>query len=127
MSGSLVIVGTGPGKAELMTPATQAAIAEALKGVPAAVRDKYKPPYQIYHGQGCAVCKGKGSIGRMAIFEVFQMTRELAEIVGSTDRSSSKILAEAKRQGMVTMREDGIVKALDGLVALEEVLRETSE
>jgi type IV pilus assembly protein PilB len=105
----------------------QTAIAEAMKGVPAEVREKYKAPYKIYHGQGCAKCKNKGTLGRMAIFEVFQMTRELAEIVAGSDRSSSKILAEAKRQGMITMREDGIVKALDGQVALEEVLRETAE
>jgi type IV pilus assembly protein PilB len=105
----------------------QRAIAEALKGVPDAVRSKYRAPYKIYHGKGCAVCKNKGTLGRMAIFEVFQMTRELGEIISSAERTAAKILAEAKRQGMITMREDGIMKALDGLVALEEVLRETSE
>jgi type IV pilus assembly protein PilB len=103
------------------------AIAEALKGLPAAIRDKYKAPYKIWHGKGCSVCKNKGTLGRIAIFEVFQMTKELGAIVSSADRSSAKILAEAKRQGMITMREDGIAKALDGLVAIEEVMRETSE
>ena len=114
-------------KAEGAPADAQKAIAEALKGVPENIRSKFKAPYQIWHGQGCAKCKNKGTLGRIAIFEVFQMTSELAEIVGNPDRSSAKILAEAKRQGMITMREDGVVKALDGLVALEEVLRETSE
>lgn len=115
-------------KTAVAAPAeAQTLIAEALKGVPPAVREKYKAPYKIYHGQGCAVCKNKGTLGRMAIFEVFQMTHELADIISSPERTSARILAEAKRQGMITMREDGIMKSLDGLVALEEVLRETSE
>ena len=106
--------------------AVQDAIAKALETVPAALRAKYKTPYKIAHGKGCAVCKGKGTIGRMAIFEVLRMTRELGEVM-SSGPTLAKIMAEAKRQGMVTMREDGVMKALDGLVPVEEVLRETAE
>jgi type IV pilus assembly protein PilB len=112
--------------AEDAPPALQEEIKKALEGVPPEVRSRYKPPYKVYHAKGCNVCSGKGTTGRVAIFEVLQMTRELADIVNS-DLTGSKMLAEAKRQGMVTMREDGVVKALDGLVAIEEVLRETAE
>ena len=65
-------------------------------------------------------------MGRVALFEAFQMTPELEGIIheGITE---AKILAEARRQGMVTLREDGVFKALQGLVAIEEVLRETRE
>ena len=38
-----------------------------------------------------------------------------------------KITQEAKRQGMITLRQDGVLKALDGLVSMEEILRETEE
>lgn len=83
-------------------------------------------PYQIYHSAGCAKCKNKGFTGRVALFEVFRMTRELTEII-SEGLNENKIFDEAKRQGMVTLRCDGIIKALQGLVLMEEVLRESSE
>jgi len=54
------------------------------------------------------------------------MTKELAEVITSGP-TEKKMNEEAKRQGMVTMRDDGIIKALLGTVSLEEVLKETSE
>ena len=62
----------------------------------------------------------------MAIFEVLRMTPELENII-SSGMTEQKILEESRRQGMVTMRQDGILKAFDGLVSMEEVLRETEE
>ena len=41
--------------------------------------------------------------------------------------TTQKIVAEAKRQGMITLRQDGIMKALDGITLMEEVIRETEE
>jgi len=86
----------------------------------------FKEPYKIFHAPGCNVCKGKGIVGRMALFEILKMTPELETVINSKP-SESSILAEAKRQGMVTLRQDGIIKALQGFVSLEEVLRETTE
>jgi type IV pilus assembly protein PilB len=104
----------------------EAAIGRALVGLPAEVREKYHPPYQIYHAKGCATCKGRGVLGREAIFEVFAMTPELEAIVNK-EPSVQKITGEAKRQGMLTLRQDGVIKALEGFFAMEEVLRETEE
>ena len=86
----------------------------------------YKKPYQVYRAPGCKVCKGKGAVGRVAMFEVLAMTRELENII-SAGVSEGKIIDEAKRQGMITLRQDGILKALEGLVSIEEVLRESTE
>jgi len=80
----------------------------------------------IYHSSGCPVCKNKGVSGRVALFEILEMTPQLENIV-SAGLSESKILEEAKRQGMISLRQDGILKALQGLVSIEEVLRETTE
>ncbi len=74
--------------------------------------------YKIYHSTGCKECNNKGIKGRVAIFEVLEMNQSLME---------GNIAEEAKKQGMVTMRQDGLIKAVDGLVSVEEVLRETSE
>lgn len=86
---------------------------------------KIKEPYKIYRGAGCAVCKHRGTIGRLAISEALKMTLQLSEIINA-GYSEAKLLEEAKRQGMVTMRQDGILKVLEGLISMEEVLRETS-
>ena len=75
---------------------------------------------------GCSVCKDKGVVGRLGIFEVFRMTPELQGVMAG-GMSEQKIQEESKRQGMITMRQDGILKALSGLVGMEEVLRETAE
>lgn len=100
-------------------------IKKEMEKLPAESRPK-ESEMQIWHAPGCAVCKGKGIVGRLGIFEVFKMTPELqAVIAGGT--SEQKIQEEAKRQGMITLRQDGILKALSGLVSMEEVLRETAE
>ncbi len=104
----------------------QEIIARALAGLPEEVTASYAKPYKIWRAPGCTVCKGKGIQGRAAIFEVLRMTPQLEEIIvsGSTIQ---KIGQEAKRQGMITLRQDGIIKVLEGLLPLEEVLRETEE
>ncbi len=115
-------------KATAAPPDLQEIIKTELDKLPADSKKdiKYKAPYQVYHAPGCNVCKGKGAIGRVAMFEVLTMTRELENVI-SSGMSEGKINDEAKRQGMITLRQDGIIKALDGTVAIEEVLRESTE
>lgn len=102
----------------------QKIISDALDGLPEEVTALYQKPYKIWRAKGCTVCKGKGIQGRAAIFEVLRMTPELEEIITSSP-TIQKIAQEAKRQGMITLRQDGILKALEGLLPIEEVLRET--
>ncbi len=99
----------------------------SLKKVPVSVAAKYgNGSVTLFRSPGCAFCKQKGVVGRVALFEVFQMTPELSLIVteGATE---TKILAEAKRQETIFLREDGVLKALEGLVSIEEVIKETAE
>jgi type IV pilus assembly protein PilB len=101
-------------------------IKKELGKLPQEIKSKYKESYKIYHSTGCSVCRNRGIVGRIAIFEVLVMTPELSEII-SKGITESKISEEAKRQGMLTLRQDGILKALEGLIAIEEVLKETAE
>jgi type IV pilus assembly protein PilB len=80
----------------------------------------------MFQAKGCKECGGSGYAERIGIFEVLKMTQELQEII-LQDPSEANIQKEAKRQGMVTMRQDGILKVLDGVTTIEEVLRETEE
>jgi len=87
---------------------------------------KFKDNFMVYKPVGCPACKNKGVSGRIGLFEILRMTKELEKII-NTGPTEEKILAEAQRQGMVTLRQDGIMKALNGLVGIDEILRETSE
>ena len=111
---------------EVAAPEVQKAIKTALEGLPAEVVSQFAAPYQIYHAKGCATCKGRGILGRTGIYEALLVTKEMEEIM-NTGVTTQKIAAQAKAQGMITLRQDGIVKALKGVVSIEEIIRETEE
>ncbi|HOF50180.1 MAG TPA: ATPase, T2SS/T4P/T4SS family [Candidatus Colwellbacteria bacterium] len=113
-------------EAETASPEIQKIIKEEIAKLPEDVRSKliYKEPYQIFHSPGCPACKGKGTAGRIAIFEIMKMTRELEKIIASNP-TEADVVDEGERQGMITLRQDGILKVLDGFISIEEVLRET--
>lgn len=91
-----------------------------------------KPPTKkvvggkIFKAVGCKNCHGEGFSGQIALFEVLEMTDTLADLILKTP-SIALLEEEAKRQGMVTMRQDGILKVLKGITTVEEVLRVTEE
>jgi len=80
----------------------------------------------IYEPVGCKRCNNMGYSGRVGIFEILEMTKELAEVV-IKEASGIRIGEEAKRQGMITMKQDGIFKVLDGITSLEEIIRVAEE
>jgi type IV pilus assembly protein PilB len=82
--------------------------------------------YELYSAVGCKKCNWRGYKGRIGLYEVLEVTAELAEIINS-DFNEDKIWKEAHRQGMVTLRQDGIIKALKGITTMEEIIRVTEE
>ena len=81
-------------------------------------------PLKFYHGTGCSKCS-KGYKGRVGIFEVIRMTDKIEELaVGH--HPASDIKAAAITDGMITMKQDGILKAMDGLTTLDEVFQATT-
>lgn len=81
-----------------------------------------KPPYKLYHGRGCLSCANKGTKGRIAIYEIFPMTKELEKIINENPNEGT-LKEEFNRQGLLSMLQDGILKSLQGLTTLEEVMR----
>jgi type IV pilus assembly protein PilB len=61
--------------------------------------------------------------GRVGIYEIFSMNKEIEKIILSGKVSEYQMIDIARRSGMVTMAQDGLLKALDGLTTVEEVLR----
>jgi type II secretory ATPase GspE/PulE/Tfp pilus assembly ATPase PilB-like protein len=86
---------------------------------------KIQKEFKIFEPVGCDECHRTGFSGRVGIFEVLEMTRNLEEII-LKEPSEAKIFEEARRQGMLTLRQDGILKVLQGITTIEEVLRETA-
>lgn len=84
-----------------------------------------KEPYVFYEPKPSRECP-KGTKGRIGLYEMLEMTPELENII-LKEPSESNIREEAKRQGMVDMLQDGILKALRGIVGLEEVKKEVEE
>lgn len=81
-----------------------------------------KPPYKFYRGAGCKNCANKGTKGRIAIYEILPMSKELETTI--LERSSEdEIQKEFKRQGMLTMLQEGLIKSLQGITMFEEVLK----
>ena len=86
----------------------------------------HKEGVVVYKPVGCKKCSKTGYMGRIGIFEAIRMTEELAALTMSkpTDEALEQ---EMKRQGATTMFEDGILKVLDGVTTIEEVLRVTGQ
>ena len=80
----------------------------------------------FYRGAGCKQCKGRGFLGRTAIFEMLEITPELSELV--MKRVSADVLRKkALEAGFVTLRENAAKKALDGITTVEEALGVSTE
>jgi type IV pilus assembly protein PilB len=82
----------------------------------------FKEPYKLYRPKPSPTCL-KGTRGRIAVYEMLYMTPELEQVI-LKEPSEAKIGEEAERQGMFTMLQDGLTKALNGIVSFEEVLEE---
>jgi type IV pilus assembly protein PilB len=103
-------------------------ILETIEKMPAIFRKgiKTSEPIYIFEAKGCPKCNSKGYSGRTGIFEIIEMTDKLSEIIISLP-TRIKILEEARRQGMISMKEDGILKVLEGITSLEEIIRVIEE
>ena len=103
-------------------PSEETIIKKAIETMPAdAKKDLPKNNFVIYKpGDGCNECNKKTYKGRIAIFETLEMTDQLERIILG-EISEELLRREAKRQGMLTMFQDGIIKILHGVSSLEEL------
>ncbi len=103
-------------------------ILKEIDGMPQIIKKdiKISDSFYIYEPVGCKKCNNAGYSGRIGVFEILEMTDELADIT-IKQPSENKIQEEAKRQGMITMKQDGILKVLDGVTSFEEIIRVAEE
>jgi len=80
-------------------------------------------PKVFFRGKGCGVCNMSGYRGRMAIFEVLEITDIIKKIIIEPNFSLEVLKKQARQQGSKSMFEDGLAKVQLGLTTIEEVLR----
>lgn len=79
----------------------------------------------FYHGEGCEGCDASGYKGRQGLYEVMPMSHTLRAMIMQGD-SADAMKRRAVEEGMLTLRQDGLLKAGRGVTTLEEVLKETA-
>ncbi len=80
----------------------------------------------FYKGRGCSVCNDTGYSGRQGLFEVMPVTPEVRTMILER-KASDKIKKQAMSQGMLSLRQDALLKLRAGITTVEEVLRETAK
>ncbi|MCL4374998.1 GspE/PulE family protein [Patescibacteria group bacterium] len=97
--------------------------------IKAVLADLLPAPYQsnqrpmlLTKGEGCNECAGSGYLGRIAIFEVLKITSTINRMI-LREASAREIVEQAKKEGLIIMKQDGYLKALEGVTTIEEVLR----
>lgn len=80
----------------------------------------------FYRGKGCRQCGNEGYKGRVGLYEVMEITAEINDLI-LRRASIAEIEKEAKKQGMLTLTEDGFIKAKNGVTTIEEIIRVTKE
>lgn len=93
---------------------------------PASTPNKNTDTLVLYRSVGCKQCGNSGFSGRIGIYEVLDISAEIGSLI-TTKATADEIQKLAISQGMSTMQEDGLMKALQGLTTIEEVLRVTRE
>jgi type II secretory ATPase GspE/PulE/Tfp pilus assembly ATPase PilB-like protein len=81
---------------------------------------------KLFKAVGCEQCNNEGYHGRLGIYEVLEVDAEIERMI-SQKATEEEIENKAKEKGMLTMVEDGFIKAAEGATSVEELLRVTRE
>jgi type IV pilus assembly protein PilB len=127
----------------LLTATIEGIVAQRLvRTVCSKCKDRYEPTEEelmelnltmedvqgrkFFRGKGCDTCHGSGYKGRMALFEILVVDDELRELI-MKEASTSVLRDHARRRGMRSLRESGLLGIYEGQTTIDEVVRETIE
>jgi type II secretory ATPase GspE/PulE/Tfp pilus assembly ATPase PilB-like protein len=99
--------------------ATRALIDKVMEEIPPAEKEKIKIPSTIYRAKASATCPS-GTRGRVGVFEVLEMDQDFEELLLSKPTEEA-VYELARKKGFLTMKEDALLKALEGKIPFEEV------
>ena len=78
---------------------------------------------KFFASVGCEACQGLGYKGRLGIYEIMVMNKEIEQMILKSEVSEYVMQEAAVKNGMITMAQDGLLKALDGITSVDEVFR----
>ena len=104
-------------------PIAKKVLHEQLAQLPTSVQASLPDPLVFYTSPGCPACNGTGYKGRIGAYEVLNVDDGLRDLLSARHISVQDVRKVAKEGGMVTMLQDGILKALAGITDVQEVLR----
>jgi len=81
-------------------------------------------PVELHMGKGCMKCRGTGYLGRSGVYEVLPVTESIKKMI-TAEANVEAVLDMAKKEGMITLRENAVKKLLEGETTYQEVLRVT--
>ncbi|MFA5994018.1 MAG: GspE/PulE family protein [Parcubacteria group bacterium] len=112
-----------------VSPVIQEKITHEIADISAAELEKYdldlSKGMSFFKGKGCDACNGTGLSGRLAIVEAVKITEAMKSIIIEKNGSEILITEERNKLGMLTIRQDGILKMLKGMTTVEEIERAT--
>jgi len=80
--------------------------------------------HRLYYGRGCDLCNNTGYKGRVGLYEIMTLDDDMRDMI--VRHASTQVLRlEAKKRGLRTLRESGLLAIYEGVTSLEEVVRET--
>ena len=82
--------------------------------------------YTLFRGKGCPACNFTGMKGRVALYEMMPMTQPMRDLIAKSS-STDEIRRLAREEGMLTLREAGLRRVIEGVTSVDEMLRVTSE
>lgn len=109
-----------------LAPHVMEKVTYILQQLPKAAGEKLPKQLKFYHSTGCDKCRHLGYEGRVGIYEVLEVTDAIQKLI-MKEASTGDFKKAAFEQGMITMVQDGLLKALSGLTDVEEVFRVAGE
>lgn len=95
-------------------------ITEFIASLPDVLDKKEYASFEIYEPVGCEECQGIGYKGRASVFELFSVTPEIQKLIYTTP-TDFDLKEAARKQGMIYLQEDGVLKILKGMTSIAEV------
>lgn len=96
------------------------------QGIKLGAKEKNLASITFFHGAGCRRCNNSGYKGRIGIYEVLEINKDITKKIN--ERATANEIGDyARKNGMITMLQDGLIKAKQGITTIEEVLRVTRD
>ncbi len=101
-------------------------VQEVIASMPEhAKKEAESKPLKFYEGKGCRICSEIGYRGRIGVFEVFVVDEDVEKMILAGQISEHELQGLAVKKGMLTMVQDGILKAIAGVTTVQEVFKVT--